>query len=192
MQPMAYAAALEAAEMPAVLYNPLFIYGKTGVGKTHLVHAIGNALVCSGRRVVYTNGQRLTNEFVLALKAGKIDDFNQKYRNIDALLFDDIQLLSGKTGTQECFASIFNDLFDSDCQIVISSDVVPKSIESFDEKLRSRMEGGLVVDIQPPDNMSRTAILKAKAEQFGVDLSPDAVSFLASRFPCNVRELEGA
>ncbi len=189
---MAYAAALEAAEMPAVLYNPLFIYGKTGVGKTHLVHAIGNALVCSGRRVVYTNGQRLTNEFVLALKAGKIDDFNQKYRNIDALLFDDIQLLSGKTGTQECFASIFNDLFDSDCQIVISSDVVPKSIESFDEKLRSRMEGGLVVDIQPPDNMSRTAILKAKAEQFGVDLSPDAVSFLASRFPCNVRELEGA
>ncbi len=189
---MAYAAALETAETPGAVYNPLFIYGKTAVGKTHLIHAIGNALNSNGRRVVYTNGQRLTNEFVLAIRTGKMDEFNLKYRNIDALLFDDIQFLSGKTGTQECFASIFNDLYDANCQIVISSDVTPKAIEALDEKLRSRLEGGLVVDIQAPDCHSRHAILKIKAQQLGVDPTPEAIGFLATRFPCNVRELEGA
>ena len=189
---MAYAAALEAAEMPGSVYNPLFIYGKTAVGKTHLIHAIGNALINNGRNVVYTNGQRLTNEFVLALKTGRMDDFNQKYRNLDALLFDDIQFLSGKTGTQECFANIFIDLYDTNCQIVISSDVMPKAIESLDEKLRSRLEGGLVVDIQLPDHNTRRAILKTKAQHLGVELSPEAIDFLATRFPSNVREIEGA
>ena len=189
---LAYAAALEVAEAPAHSYNPLLIYGDTGVGKTHLLHAVGHALKVKGLRIVYVNAEQFTNQFVTALKSNKIEDFHHRFRNADALLVDDIQFLSGKTQTQECFFHIFNDLYDSNCQIMLISDLPPRSISSLTKRLRSRLEWGLVADMQPPDIETRLTILDAKAKQLKISFSPEVLQFLATQFQHNVRELEGA
>ncbi len=190
----AHAAACAVARQPAVRYNPLFIYGGSGMGKTHLLHAIGRALLDEHPRirVVYTTGEQFMNEMIQSLRAGRMQSFQQHYRGADALLIDDIHVLGGKERTQEEFFHTFNSLYDHQKQIVISSDEIPKNIPGLVERLRTRFEWGLMVDVQPPDLETKMAILDKKAEAEGIRLPEDVRILLATRIRSSVRELEGA
>ena len=190
---LAHAAALGAAENPGQRsYNPLFIYGASGLGKTHLLHAMGHVAQASNRRVLFTSAEQFTNEFVNSIRERKTEDFRNRYRNAEILLVDDIQFLSGKEQTEESFFHIFNDLHNANRQIAVTSDRPPKSIPLIEERLRSRLEWGLTAGIQPPDFETRLSILKAKAEQEGVDVTQEALELIAERMKQNIRELEGA
>jgi chromosomal replication initiator protein len=190
----AHAAALAVANLPAKNYNPLFIYGGVGLGKTHLLNAIGNRISQNDRaaNVCYTSSEKFTNELINCLRYEKMTDFRNKYRNKDALLLDDIQFLGGKERTQEEFFHTFNSLYESHKQIVITSDKLPKEIPGLEERLRSRISWGLIADIQPPDIETKVAILCKKAEIFNISLSNEVGLFLASNLGTNIRELEGA
>jgi chromosomal replication initiator protein len=190
----AHAAAHAVATNPSRTYNPLFIYGGVGMGKTHLMHAIGRSLVDQyvGMRIIYTSSERFMNEMITCIKNDRMQLFHRHYRSADALLIDDIQILGGKERTQEEFFHTFNDLFEHQKQIVISSDSPPKSTPGLVERLRSRFEWGLMVDVQPPDLETKMAILDKKAEIEGITLPEDVRIFIATRSKSNVRELEGA
>ncbi len=189
---LAHAAALAVAENPGSVYNPLFIYGGTGLGKTHLLHAIGHTAWTNHCRVLYVTSERFTNEFVTAIQNASTDEFRAKYRHVDVLLIDDIQFLAAKERTQEEFFYTFNDLHSASNQIVISSDRSPRLISPLEDRLRSRFEWGLIADIQPPALETRLAILQAKAAERLVEVAPDVLQFLAQRTPSNIRELEGS
>lgn len=190
----AHAAAQAVASSPSRTYNPLFIYGGVGMGKTHLMHAIGTALLerYPNIRVVYTSSERFMNEMVSCIKANRKESFRRHYRSADVLLIDDIQILAGREGTQEEFFHTFNELYESQKQIIISSDSPPKSMPGLVERLRSRFEWGLMVDVQPPDLETKMAILDKIAEQNQVHLPEDVRIFIATKTKSNVRELEGA
>ncbi len=190
----AHAAAHAVATRPSKGYNPLFIYGGTGMGKTHLMHAIGRSLLdnFSNLRVVYTTSERFMNQMIQCLKADRMPLFHQHYRQADVLLIDDIHHLAGKERTQEEFFHTFNELHEHDKQIVISSDSLPKSTPGLVERLRSRFEWGLMVDVQPPDLETRMAILDRKAELEGIELPEDVRIFISTKNKSNIRELEGA
>ena len=189
---MARAAALAVAQNPGHSYNPLFIYGGAGLGKTHLLHAIGHAATASQINVICTSAEQFTNEFVSALRERSTEEFRNKYRSIGMLLIDDIHFISGKEQTEESFFHTFNELHNTNRQIVITSDCPPKSMPLLEERLRSRFEWGLIVDIQPPDFETRLAILQSKAQQRGVNVGSDVLEFIAQQAQRNIRELEGA
>lgn len=190
----AHAAAHAVATNPARSYNPLFIYGGVGMGKTHLMHAIGRSLVdhYASMKIVYTSSERFMNEMVTCIKSDRMQQFHRHYRSADVLLIDDIQILEGKNGTQEEFFYTFNELFEHQKQIVISSDSPPKNLSGLVERLRSRFEWGLMVDVLPPDLETKMAILDKKAELEGVALPEEVRILIATRTKSNVRELEGA
>jgi chromosomal replication initiator protein len=190
----AHAAARAVANSPSRSYNPLFIYGGVGVGKTHLMHAIGRELLDQypGMRIVYTSSERFMNEMISCFRSDRMPSFHRHYRSADVLLVDDIQILAGKERTQEEFFHTFNELYDHQKQIVISSDSTPKSTPNLTERLRSRFEWGLMVDIQAPDLETKMAILDKKAEMDGVVLPEDVRNYIATKTKSNVRELEGA
>src|SRR6266566_4056893 len=190
----AHAAARSVATNPSRSYNPLFIYGGVGMGKTHLMHAIGRALITNSAtmRIVYTSSERFTNEVISGIRTDRMPQLRQRFRSADVLLIDDIQLLGNKERTQEEFFHTFNELHDHQKQIVISSDSPPKDIPGLLERLRSRFEWGLLADLQPPDLETKMAILDKKAEAEGIRLPDDVRTFMASKTKSNVRELEGA
>jgi chromosomal replication initiator protein len=190
----AHAAARAVATMPSRTYNPLFIYGGVGMGKTHLMHAIGRTLLekHGTMRIVYTTSERFMNQMINCIKLDRMGQFHQHFRSADVLLVDDIQILGGKERTQEEFFHTFNELYDHQKQIVISSDSAPKNTAGLVERLRSRFEWGLMVDVQPPDLETKMAILDKKAEQEGIDLPEDVRIFIATKTKSNIRELEGA
>ncbi|MFY9723994.1 MAG: chromosomal replication initiator protein DnaA [Bryobacteraceae bacterium] len=190
----AHAAARSVATNPSRSYNPLFLYGGVGMGKTHLMHAIGRELIdkFGSMRIIYTSSERFMNEMIACIRTERMQQFQQRYREADVLLIDDIQLLGNKERTQEEFFHTFNELHDHQKQIVISSDSPPKEIPGLLDRLRSRFEWGLLADIQPPDLETKMAILDKKAEAEGVKLPDDVRSFMASKTKSNVRELEGA
>ena len=189
---LAEAAARAVAEKPGYTYNPLFIYGGVGLGKTHLLHAIGHAVTKNKLNALLVSTEQFTNEFIKAIREGKTEDFRQKYRSVDVLLIDDIQFIGGKEQTQEGFFHTFNDLHNGSHQIVLTSDRPPKAINLLEDRLRSRFEWGLTTDIQPPDLETRVAILQAKAEEDKVDIPQDVLHFIARRITKSIRELEGS
>jgi chromosomal replication initiator protein len=190
----AHAAAVAVAEAPAKAYNPLFVYGDSGLGKTHLLHAIGHyaQTLYSGLKVRYVSSEEFTNDFINMIRDGKQDGFRRRYRDVDVLLVDDIQFLENKEGTQEEFFHTFNTLHNASKQIVISSDRPPKRLVTLEDRLRSRFEWGLLTDVQPPELETRIAILRRKAIQEGLNAPPEVLEYIASRISTNIRELEGA
>ncbi|HUL21303.1 MAG TPA: chromosomal replication initiator protein DnaA [Thermodesulfobacteriota bacterium] len=193
----AHAACLAVADSPAKNYNPLFIYGGVGLGKTHLLHAIGNHILQHRilpelRKICYISSEEFTNELINSLRYEKMDEFRNKFRRMDILLIDDIQFIAGKERTQAEFFHTFNSLYEARKQIVVTSDKFPKDIPNFEERLRSRFEWGLIADIQPPDTETKVAILRKKAEMENIALPNDVAFFLASQIDSNIRILEGS
>jgi chromosomal replication initiator protein len=191
---LAHAASLSVAERPGHAYNPLFLYGGVGLGKTHLMHAIGSQVAARfpRKRVVYATSEKFTNEFITSIQQGKIDEFRARYRRIDLLLIDDIQFIADKERTQEEFFHTFNAIHEDGKQIVLSSDRPPKAILTLEERLRSRFEWGLIADLTAPDLETRIAILRAKSEEGAVPITSDVIEFIARKVVSNIRELEGA
>jgi chromosomal replication initiator protein len=190
----AHAASVAVAEAPAKAYNPLFVYGDSGLGKTHLLHAIGHyaQTLYTGLKVRYVSSEEFTNDFINMIRDGKQDGFRRRYRDVDVLLVDDIQFLENKEGTQEEFFHTFNTLHNASKQIVISSDRAPKRLVTLEDRLRSRFEWGLLTDVQPPELETRIAILRRKAIQDALNAPPEVLEYIASRISTNIRELEGA
>lgn len=190
---LAHAAALATAENPGRAYNPLFLYGGVGLGKTHLMQAVGNYVLSQNRsaRVLYITGEKFTNELVFSIQSNKNEDFRAKYRNIDLLLVDDIQFISGKERSQEEFFHTFNELYENNKQIVISSDRPPKDLNPLEERLRSRFEWGLITDLSKPDYETRYAILRKKIESDKIIIDEEILSLIANKVESNIRELEG-
>ena len=186
-----YSAASAVAEAPGQIYHPLFIYSGVGLGKTHLLHAIGHTCASRGLIYIYVTCEQFTNEFISAIKNRTTEDFRSKYRGVEVLLIDDIQFIIGKEQTQEVFFHTFNDLHNSSRQVVLTSDRPPKALSLLEDRLRSRFEWGLIADIQPPDLETRMAILRSKAEQIGVTLADNIIEYVAKKVQKNVRELEG-
>src|SRR5512142_222752 len=189
---LAHAACQAVAEKPARAYNPLFLYGGVGLGKTHLLHAIGNACHARGLNVLYVSSEEFTNDMINAIRTHTNQAFREKYRSADVLLVDDIQFIAGKESTQEEFFHTFNTLYGQDKQIIVSSDRPPKSLVTLEERMRSRFEWGLAADIQPPDLENRLAILRAKAERTGRYVPDEILDSIGRRVQSNIRELEGA
>ena len=182
------------AEAPGKAYNPLLVYGDSGLGKTHLLHAIGHYVrsLYNGAKVRYVSSEEFTNEFINAIRDDRQDRFKRRYRDVDVLLIDDIQFLEGKTQTQEEFFHTFNTLHNANKQIVITSDRAPKRLEALEDRLRNRFEWGLITDVQPPDLETRIAILRKKAAMDRLSAPADVLEFIASKIQTNIRELEGA
>lgn len=189
---LAHAAAKTVSERPGITYNPLFIYGKTGHGKTHLIQAVGNHLKKGGKKVFYATAERFTVDYFNSLQSGTANSFKDKYRQYDVLVMDDVQFLNSKEKTQEELFHLFNTLHDNNKQIVFSSDVHPALLSGMEERLQSRFAAGMIVDIPAPDRESRAAILKAKAAQNRITLSEEVIEYLAESISGNIRELEGA
>jgi len=189
-----HAAAVAVAEAPGKAYNPLLVYGDSGLGKTHLLHAVGHYVrsLYTGAKVRYVSSEEFTNEFINAIKDQRQETFQRRYREVDVLLIDDIQFLEGKTQTQEEFFHTFNALHNANKQIVLTSDRAPKRLEALEDRLRSRFEWGLITDVQPPDLETRIAILRKKAAMDRLTAPPDVLEFIASKIQTNIRELEGA
>ena len=189
---LAHAASLAVSEKPAQTYNPLFLYGGVGLGKTHLLHAIGNMCRVQGLEVLYVSSEEFTNDLITAIRSHTTQAFREKYRRLDVLLIDDIQFIAGKESTQEEFFHTFNTLHGQNKQIVMTSDRPPKALVTLEERLRSRFEWGLAADIQPPDFETRVAILQSKADRMGYSIPDPILEDIAHRFQTNIRELEGA
>jgi chromosomal replication initiator protein len=189
---LAHAGCLAVAENPGMAYNPLFIYGGAGLGKTHLLHAIGNQALQDNRSTLYVSTETFANELIQAIRNRTTEAFRARYRSIEVLLLDDVQFLINKEATQEEFFHTFNDLYQRNRQIVLSSDRPPKAFVGLEERLRSRFEWGLTTDVQPPDLETRIAILSLKAEGRGIQVAPELLEFIAQQVQSNIRELEGA
>ena len=189
---LAYAAAQKVVENPGKVYNPLFIHGPAGIGKTHLLHAIGHAATAEGLDALYVSAEQFTNELVSAIRSGETEEFRRKYRSVDVLMVDDVQFFGGKERTRENFFHTFNALHAANRQVAVTCDCPPRSIPQIQEQMRSRFEWGLVTDLQPPDFETRLSILQAKAKREGVDIMPDVLELIALQIKENIRRLEGS
>ena len=189
---LAYASALEIAENPGRVYNPFLVYGSTGQGKTHLLHAIGHKATSNGLQATYISADRFTNEFVLATKQRQVEEFRNQFKSIHILLFDDIQFIANKKQTQQCFFHVFNELYNTDCQIAITSDCAPQDMTLLNNKLKSRLACGLITSIEPPDFDTRLSILRVKAKGLMTSISEEVLQLLTERIEGNARQLEGA